>query len=380
MHALRLHQRRDQRHRIVRKRRRAHRIVAVARTIAAGETAEARRLRRGEPAAFKRSVRHDARIVPQTGAEQLNALGVDAVLRQRLHHLRHGVGAVGDEDVVDAAGSLRDAARRFGHTRGILRIFFQHDDAAAAARNFLLQRGFDHRAIGIVGQHRRERAFAARGRVIDDAPHVGLRQETQEIDAARRDAGVGRERDHRNVAGARHGADGANRLRKQRTDDQLGAFVERLLSRELRALRRTGVILHEQLDVGIFEFVERHFGGVLHRLRGDAGIALRRQRQDQPDANLAAADIIAGLRRRFGRLARKDVAAGRASGTGARRQSHGECGNRKGIADAAQRARQLAPLGRFLRYSRQRPLPTRQRISPSDNQPFCPAKVKVMKR
>ena len=117
---------------------------------------------------------------------------------------------------------------------------------------------------------------------IDDAPDVGLRQEAQQIDAARGDAGVGRERDHRNVAGARDRADRAHRLREQRTDDDLGAFVDRLLRGELRALRRAGVVLHQQLDVRFLEFGERHFGGVLHRLRGDAGIARRRQRQDQP--------------------------------------------------------------------------------------------------
>ena len=41
----------------------------------------------------------------------------------------------------------------------------------------------------------------------------------------------------------------------------------------LRALRRAAVVLHQQLDVGVLEFGERHLGGVLHRLRRDAGIA-----------------------------------------------------------------------------------------------------------
>ncbi len=54
----------------------------------------------------------------------------------------------------------------------------------------------------------------------------------------------------------------------------------------LRALRRAAVVFHQQLDVRILEFGERHFGRVLHRLRRDAGIALRRQRQDQADTDL----------------------------------------------------------------------------------------------
>ena len=76
-------------------------------------------------------------------------------------------------------------------------------------------------------------------------------------------------------------ADRAHGFREQRTDDDFGALVDRLLRGGLRALRRAGVVFDQQLDVRILEFGERHFRRVLHRLRGDAGIALRRQRQDQ---------------------------------------------------------------------------------------------------
>ncbi len=85
-----------------------------------------------------------------------------------------------------------------------------------------------------------------------------------------------------------------DRFREQRADDDFGAFVDRLLRAGLRALRRAAVVLHQQLDVRILEFGERHIGGVFHRLRGDAGIALRRQRQDQADADLARAERGAG--------------------------------------------------------------------------------------
>ena len=88
------------------------------------------------------------------------------------------------------------------------------------------------------------------------------------------------------VSCAAAGTDTANSGPK----NNLRAFVERLLGRLLRALRIAGVVLDQQLDVGVLEFRQRHFGGILHGLRRDAGIARRRQRQDQPDLDLAAAD------------------------------------------------------------------------------------------
>ena len=60
-------------------------------------------------------------------------------------------------------------------------------------------------------------------------------------------------------------ADRAHRLRKQRTDDDFGAFADRLLGARLRGLRRAGVVLHQKLDIRILEFGERHLGSVLHR-------------------------------------------------------------------------------------------------------------------
>jgi len=65
-------------------------------------------------------------------------------------------------------------------------------------------------------------------------------------------------------------------LRKQRTENDFRAFVERLLRALLGTLRIAGVILDQELDVRILEFRQRHLGGILHRLRGDAGIACGR--------------------------------------------------------------------------------------------------------
>ena len=218
-------------------------------------------------------------------------LGLDAGGDQGADHGRHRVRAVGNEDRVRVLRRLRHDVRLRGQLRCRAELIaLQRHDARALARGDLLERRLDHRAVGILRQHRRERALAVGDREIDDAVDVGLRQEAEQIDAARRDAHVGRECDHRHAAGARHLADRLNRLREQRPDDDLGAFAQRLLRRLRRAAGRAGVVLHQKLDVGAVELGERHLGGVLHRQRGDAGVAAGRQRQDQRDLDLAGAD------------------------------------------------------------------------------------------
>ena len=153
----------------------------------------------------------------------------------------------------------------------------------------LLERGLDHIAIGVVGHQRRKGSLAGSGGVIDDAVDVGLRQEAQEIHAAAGDAGIGRERNHGHAAGARELRGRGNRKREQRSENDLGAFVSACWVPG-RRLRTAAVVLDQELDVGVLEFGQRHFGGVLHRLRGDAGIAGGRQRQDQADLDLPGAD------------------------------------------------------------------------------------------
>ena len=80
---------------------------------------------------------------------------------------------------------------------------------------------------------------------------------------------------------ARELPDRRDRMREQRPEDDFGALVERLLRRLLGAAGAAAVVLHQQLDVGDVEFGERKLGSVAHRLRGHAGIAALRQRQDQ---------------------------------------------------------------------------------------------------
>ena len=261
---------------------------------------------------------------------------------------------------LDVSGRLRHALDRLGHLARIERIFLQRQYAAAAARDFLLERGFHHRAIGVVRHQRGKRSFSTRNGEVDDAPHVALRQEAQEVDAARRHAGVGGKRDHRNAARAGDLADGAHGLREQRADDDLGALVERLLRAGLRGLRHAGVVFDQQLDVRILEFVERHFRRVLHRLRGDAGVARRRQRQDQADLDLPRPDH--GGRRRFGARRRRDQArlVEIASGAGA------EHGGRGGDAQCGAQAAPARPYPSILpRHPGHGRSPTlRQRYTP----------------
>ena len=116
------------------------------------------------------------------------------------------------------------AARRRGR-----RHIFRTRRCGRPCGHRLLERGLHHIAIGIVGQQRREGSFSGARRVFDDPVDVGFRQEAEEIDAAAGDAGIGRERDHRDAAGARQLRGGGNRERKQRTQNDLGALVERLL-------------------------------------------------------------------------------------------------------------------------------------------------------
>ena len=89
-----------------------------------------------------------------------------------------------------------------------------------------------------------------------------LRQEAQQIDSARSDARIGRERDDRNAARARGLRRRLHRLGEERAEDDLGAFGDRLLGGDLRRRRSAGIVLHQKLDVGRIEFGKRKLGGV----------------------------------------------------------------------------------------------------------------------
>ena len=133
-------------------------------------------------------------------------------------------------------------------------------------------------------------------------------------------------------------ADRAHRLREQRADDDLGALVDRLLRAGLRALRRAGVVLHQQLDVRVLEFGERDFRGVLHRLSRrrrhcPAPTAAGSGRRGSGPAPSVAAGAGSGARRR--RVAEE---FGIAAGAGAEHRGGG--GKAKRRAHASSPARQ----------------------------------------
>ena len=110
-----------------------------------------------------------------------------------------------------------------------------------------------------------------------------------------------------------------HRGREQRAQNDFRALAERLLGDLLRALRAAAVILDQKLDVRILEFRQRHLGRVLHRLRGDAGIAGGRERQDQADLDLPGADRERLLLRACGSLGlgRSERVRNLAAGAGA---------------------------------------------------------------
>ncbi len=97
---------------------------------------------------------------------------------------------------------------------------------------------------------------------------------------------------------------------EQGPQNDLGAFVERLLDSDLGPLPGAAVILGQELNVRVAKFRQCHFGGVAHGLAGGAGISAGRQRQDQTDLEIAGAPIGVRLRRyhaRSGRIAARQI-------------------------------------------------------------------------
>src|SRR6185312_752885 len=258
-----LRQRGDERDRVIGQRCGAHRVGAVFGAVAAGEGAEARRIRRCIEPALQHVARIDARIVPQPGAEQLDVAQVRARRGQGIRRCHDRIAVVGDEQHIRRAERLRHRPRRRGTVGG---VFLEGDDAPLAADR-LLEGCFHHIAVGIVRQQRRERFLSDAGGIIDDPVDVGFGQEAEQIDATSGHARIGRERDHRNAARARQLRGRRHRGGEQRAQNDFRALAERLLGHLLGALRTAAVILDQKLDVRTLEFRQRHLGRVLHRLR-----------------------------------------------------------------------------------------------------------------
>ena len=99
---------------------------------------------------------------------------------------------------------------------------------------------------------------------------------------------------------------------------------------------------------GLFEFRQRHLGGILHRLCRDAGIALRGKRQHQSDPDLAI-----GRLRCWRRLARLGLRRAPTSELGCTcRQERCGCRDRQSRARASPHAHQCPLLTRRTRHGR----------------------------
>ena len=131
---MRLYQRGNERHGVVGKRRRAQGVLSVARAVAAGERAEARGVGCREPAALRGRIGKDARIVPQAGADQLDAPRIHAIRRENLDRRGHGVSPVRNENRVRLPRCGSDALHRLFHLGAIEWIALHRNDASAASR------------------------------------------------------------------------------------------------------------------------------------------------------------------------------------------------------------------------------------------------------
>ena len=159
-----------------------------------------------------------------------------------------------------------------------------------------------------------------------------------------RDVGVSREGNDRDIARAGELAHRSDGERKQRPENDLRAFIKRLLRRLLRAGSSAPVVLDDELNIRAVEFRKCHLGGVAHGLRSHSGVPGRRERQDETGLDLAGADIGRRLRRSAGGRARQQVLDGKVAGAAGCQQRRSDDGG-----NAAQYPRQTKPWN--LQYS-----------------------------
>ena len=189
-------------------------------------------------------------------------------------------------------------------------------------------------AVVVLRGHDRERLLAVRDGVLEDPVDIALDQEGQEIDARRRDADVGRERDHRPARRFCRRRRRPHVVGEHRPEDELRPRAEFRLSGLSRGVGARMVILDHQGDGGTAEIVDRQLRSVAHRDADRAWAAVLGQRQDHADPNRACAQRLAdggppavgragadrGRRRRRSAFRRRPNCSRRAS-TPARRQA-----------------------------------------------------------
>ena len=183
----------------------------------------------------------------------------------------------------DPAQRLEQAAGR-----GRLRVgLHAHDGAADAAHRFREARR-DDLAEGIVRDQRCEPPLALLGGMSDDARHLWSGLEAQEVNAVAGHLAVVGEGDHRDVGLARDRRHGSDGLGEQRTQDQLGAALDRLVGSSLRALGRALVVLDDQLHARAVALEQGKLARLLEALADDPGLAMGRQRHEQRHLDLVA--------------------------------------------------------------------------------------------
>ena len=227
--ALRLDQRGDQRHRVIGERRGAHRIAAVAGAVARGEGAEAASVGRRHTSRPRSAGFGEDCADRPTGRCRAAA---PAWCRRRSRPApAPTAGTPSAPSGMNSASAwpppAATAAHRPLHAGSVERIALERDDAAAAARHRLLERGLHHGAVGIVREQRGERALALRER---RSRRCGRRRTPAGSSADRRRARRRWRRSRRRSPARRARRatwpTGPHRLREQRPEDDLGAFVD----------------------------------------------------------------------------------------------------------------------------------------------------------
>ena len=224
-------------------------------------------------------------IVHAARADHFDLLRVDLGLRQQApQHLQMLLPARNEQGIDGRAFRFRrrdrraDLAQRLQHGIGrAMGIGFERDDRAAVAGDCAGEYRLDELAESILGDEGGIAPLALARSVADDALDLGCGLEAQKIHAVACHLAVVGEGDHRHLGLARHRCHSRHRLRKQRSDDQSGAALERVLGRGPGSFRRALVVLDDELE-GIVALEQRKLGSLLQALADHAGLALRRER------------------------------------------------------------------------------------------------------
>jgi hypothetical protein len=320
---LRADQRRRQRDSVIARSRQPGRAGVEALAVAIREGIEANGVGRCKPAALNRRLLQHARVVPDTGAQQLHI--ADASCRNRICRAGHLGRQIRNQQRIDAR-ELR--GQRFGGiARFARRITLDRTLCEPKPSHLLLEFCRDDIAERAFGQQCCEGFLAAAGGIAEDTRDICLRRETQQIDSGLRHAGVAGKRDHRTTGRLGEHRRLLHGLRGERTEDQFRTFRQRLLHSFARGIGIATVVLDQHGDFRVVEFAHGEFRRIADGTRCGTNAAGSRKGQDECHPHRTAADDIA----RRGctglwcwlRPAGQGIKAGT---TAARRSEHGHAG------------------------------------------------------